>query len=142
MTAMLLKQKVKNLGNNLREVHVGLQAGCCVVRTSSGDWAEACAQEEQRVQEEQRAQQAHSSQTPATTPKSTSAPARYRSSCFRAACLGDEADDGEYEPLQDQAQGPEASLIIQLPNHSSDTSEQLSNVLEHHVPAELQRSIR
>ena len=116
-----------------------LQAGCCVVRTSSGDWAEACALEEQKA-----AQQSH---TPAPSAVLGASMPCTGKSCFGAACLGDEAD-GHYQPFQDQQQPTgdglsevPGGLHVQMPPDSRPDIERVTGLLGNHVPGELNANI-
>ena len=113
---------------------VAAQAGCCVVRTSSGDWAEACALEAQKAQE---AAEAGGQATPSSR---TSAGCH---SCFRGACLGEE---GEYVALEEQHGDRDfkGMLVVQLGPTASEasTSRQLSQLVGHHVPQQLSQGVR
>ena len=113
-----------------------------MVRTSSGDWAEACTQEAHRVQESQK--QEASDPSPQA---SSAAPSHSRChSCFTSPmCLG---DDGSYEPLVDAptaganpaAQSPPTQLHCCTPDEGM--TQRLRQLIGNHVPQQTCRSIR
>ena len=113
-----------------------------MVRTSSGDWAEACAQEAQRLQDAEK-QEANDNNPQASSAATFHTRSR---SCFSSTmCLG---DDGTYEPFVDAGGGvsnqaaevPPIQLYCCLPDEAM--SQQLQQLLENHVPQQALRSIR
>ena len=119
-----------------------MQAGCCVVRTSSGDWAEAWAQEVQKTQE---AQKHEASETNPPVDSNQTPNSRCRSCFTSTMCLG---DDGTYEPLveivtegaEPTAQAPTIQLHCCMPDEN--VNQQLRQLLENHVPHQFRTSIR